>query len=222
MIFHLFIIYLLCIINSKKTFFFYSFLMSCVQFGCRQEPLYPEPPINIPNQVINPHLDLHPAPDFFQEPGGTFTSLDPRLYDPVRNIRLHFDRAAVQPQNVQPLQNVASQELPPWNAHYRNYRDITLGNVQTEWSAQKTQVFPTPVYQIPSNVHGVLFEDPMGSTKPYYLKQPLTQHQTSLSPYTFDQDTMSFREDIMARQSSRMDRTDFTKFYSFFPEKILE
>jgi len=184
--------------------------MSILEFGCRQEPLYLDP--NGPNTYVTPNVDLKPAPDFFEVNDGLYTSWDPRLYDPVRNIRLHLDRAAVQPLNVQPLRNVYSQKLPS-TGQYRTIEDIRLGNVIRYVSPFTQQVYPSPIYQMTANVQGVLFQDPMGSVKPYYLREPVMQHNKALSNYTFDQDQMSFREDIMARQSQKMNRTDFSKFY---------
>lgn len=192
--------------------------MSIRSIGCRQEPLFFSPPDQVPRS-INPDLDLKPAPDFFQLPSGHYTSLDPRLISDARQLRLAFDRAAVQPVNVQPLRNIYSAPLPPIQAQYKSYKDITLGNVSTQYSPFKSQVFPAPNYQIPSNTHALVFTDPMGSVKAYYLRNQIQQQPKTQSNYSFDQDQMTFREDIMSRQSQLIDRSDFTKFYSFFPEK---
>uniref|UniRef100_A0A6C0D014 Uncharacterized protein n=1 Tax=viral metagenome TaxID=1070528 RepID=A0A6C0D014_9ZZZZ len=187
--------------------------MSITPFGCRQEPLFDT--LQVPNQILNPGLDLVPANDFYPQQGG-YTSEDPRLLDPTRGIRLVLDRPAVQPRNVQPLTDIAIADLPPNQAQYQNYTDINLGNRTYKWSDFRAVVYPNPVYTLQSNVEGVLFTDPMGSLKPYYLKHPLTENNSAYSDYTWDQDQLSFREDIMARQSQVFDKRRYTAFQSFF------
>jgi hypothetical protein len=193
--------------------------MSAVQFGCRQEPHFgyidPAPP----DRIINTKLDLVPAQDFYPQQGG-YTSNDPRLIDTRRGIQMVLDRPAVQPRHVQPLTDIAIAPLPPIQAQYQGYEDITLGNRTYLWSDFKTEVFPSPLYTIQSDVQGVLFTDPMGSLKPYYLKGPVSQNKSMYSDYTWDQDQLSFREDIMARQADTRNKTRYTAFQSFFRPPI--
>jgi len=168
------------------------------------------------SQVLNPNLDLHPNPDAIFDPTTKkYSSADPRLYDVVRNIRLSFDTPPLQPKDIQPLKNIACSNINV-PSQYQNYSDIELGNVSYYTTLFKTEIFPSPIYQIPSTIEGSVYTDPMGSVRPYYKKQPLFQQPTMLSEYTFDQDQMSFREDLMSLQSSKMDRRNFHKFHSFF------
>lgn len=186
-------------------------MLSCTRQ--RLEPFYTDDTVG---QVLNPELDLVAAPDFFRDPAtGLYTSADPRLYDVQRNVRTTFESPPVQPANVQPLTNVA---CAPCLARptYDDYADIRLGNVSYYTTLFKKQVFPAPVYQIRSEVEATVMVDPMGSHKPYYEKVPLTQEAQVLSPYSFDQDQLFFREDLMSRQSSLIDRRSYHKFHSFF------
>ena len=192
--------------------------MSVDPFGCRQEPYFVGLNPKIPNDILNKDLDLVPAKDFFPKQGG-YTSEDPRLWDSPRGINLVLDRPAVQPKDVQPLLNIAIADLPPSQAQYKNYSDITLGNQTYERSTFQEQVYPSPIYTVQSNVEGILFTDPMGSLKPYYLKKPLTQNNSMYSDYTWDQDQLAFREDLISRQSQKQNTQRYSAFQSYFLEK---
>jgi len=184
--------------------------------SCARERLEPFYTNDTAGQVLNPELDLVPAPDFFRDATtGLYTSADPRLYDVQRNVRTAFASPPVQPANVQPLTNVACAPCLT-RPTYDDYEDIRLGNVSYYTTLFEKQVFAAPVYQIRSDVEATVMTDPMGALKPYYEKAPLTQEAQMLSPYSFDQDQLFFREDLMSRQSSLMDRKSYHKFHSFF------
>jgi len=175
-----------------------------------------------PNQNMNLNLDLKNAPDFFPTPKDAevqgYQSLDPRLIDPRRNIHQILDRPAQQPAGVQPLCLLSQEQSKdqPYVGIYPNYQSITGGNRQYYISPLLSDAFYEPMYQIPSEVKGVVYQDPMGALKPYYDRRPLLQHNPQLSGYTYDQDEMAFREDIMSKQASRYNRTNFEVFQKFF------
>lgn len=170
-------------------------------------------------RVLNPSIDLVGSPDFFpvaptqygvQEPGG-WTSYDPRLIDTARRgDRLLLDAPVRQPANVQPLGSVytSSPETLPLAGPVAGYSSLRGGNNVYYLSRELMYPYTEPLYEIRSFVTPFVFQDPMGSRKPYYLRSPLSSSPRYLSNYTFDQDQMSFREDIMSRQSERMNRTD--------------
>lgn len=176
--------------------------------------------------ILNTGLDLQFAKDFYPVSSSDdpmdirvegYTSKDPRLADVLRNDRLVLDRPVYQPAHVQPLCIPDTDApAPPSSGFAPSYDDLVGGNYQYYLDKDLTQVFFSPVYEIPSTVRPSIFQDPMGSLKPYYEKQPILRRNVALSEYSFDQDQMSFREDLMSRQSSRMDRTDYAKFYHHF------
>lgn len=174
--------------------------------------------------VLNPSLDLHPAPDFFPiyrpaAPGESAisgsTSLDPRLVDVLRNDRLILDRPVLQPAQVQPLCLDPDAAYPSTGVQ-ASYADLTGGQIQYYTDADISQTFFSPVYEMPAVVRPSMFRDPMGSLKVYYDREPLLRRNAALSDYSFDEDQMSFREDLMSRQSSLMDRSDYQKFHAHF------
>lgn len=176
--------------------------------------------------VLNKDLDLVHAPDFYQVTAGVgigekpfhgYASKDPRLADVLRNDTLVLDRPPFQPAHVQPLcRSDSDSGVAPTASVFPSYENITGGNIQYYTDASISEAFYPPMYQIPSRVQSSIFKDPMGSLKAYYEKIPVLRRNTMLSEYSFDQDQMSFREDIMSRQQSLMDRTDYQKFHAHF------
>ena len=67
-----------------------------------------------------------------------------------------------------------------------------------------------------------VFEDPMGAYKPHYERVPLFKHNRNVAPYTFDQDQMSYREDLMSRQSAKMNQRDYNYYIGHFPPEKIE
>ena len=51
----------------------------------------------------------------------------------------------------------------------------------------------------------------MGSLKPQYIREPITNTKY-ISDYSFDQDQISFREDIMSLQMRIPNQQDYNKF----------
>lgn len=177
---------------------------------------------DLPNRVMNTDLDLKDAPDFVPTAPGAeipgYESLDPRLIDTRRNIRLVLDRPAQQPAFVQPLcvPPPEASATQPYAGFYPDYQSLTGGNRQYYIDPLLSDAYFEPVYQIPAEVKGAVYQDPMGSLKPYYDRQPILDRNTQLSEYSFDQDQMSFREDIMSKQASGMNRRSFEVFHKYF------
>lgn len=96
---------------------------------------------------------------------------------------------------------------------YDSYHDIDGGQLTYYIDDYLTQAYFSPNYQIRSSIRPRVFVDPMGSLKPEYHRKPITKTASYLSDYTFDQDQMGFREDIMSLQSRKRDQQDFSKFY---------
>ena len=186
------------------------------------EPIYTND--NNQNDIIylNTHRDVQSAPDFFYscpESNKTCTSLDPRLIDPVRNIRMDLDRPPLQPRNVQPLQHIyddcnAGMIRP--QIYHDGYRSIYPGDYTYWLDKSLAQVYNESNYVIKSAVVPFVFQDPMGSLKPQYDRVPLFKNQNNIATYTFDQDQMSFREDLMERQSRVMNQTDYNIYAGHF------
>lgn len=165
-------------------------------------------------------MDVENARDFFRTGERTYRSLDPRLIDPVRNIHMELDAPPLQPRDVQPLRNLygdCNNHIKP--GFYRDYASIYPGDVRYYVDPSMAQAFNEPVYIIKSAVVPFVFQDPMGGLKVQYDKIPLFKNQENISEYTFDQDQMSFREDITSRLSRKMNQNDFNMYVGHFPNQ---
>lgn len=188
--------------------------------------VYAAEPLEVENKYIwlNPNRDVESARDFFKTgKGNTYSSLDPRLYDPVRNIRMDLDRPPYQPRNVQPLQNIYSDcendRVYP-QPYPSGYSTIAGGDIIYYIDPTQCVAYDQPNYVIRSAVVPYVFQDPMGATKPHYERLPLFEKNTNVASYTFDQDQMSFREDLMSRQSAKMNQRDYSYYVGhFLPKK---
>jgi len=174
-------------------------------------------------RYLNTERDIQNARDFFYTSADetTCTSNDPRLYDPIRNIRLELDRPPLQTKNTQPLQNIYDCKNKIQPQFYNGYSSIVPGDIQYWLDPDQSQLYNQPVYVIKSAVVPFIFQDPMGALKPQYDKIPLFTNQANIAEYSFDQDQMSFREDLMARQSRVINQSDFQHHASYFPHSVL-
>lgn len=180
-------------------------------------------------RVLNENLDLKSAADFFpivHDSGDGlrvrgFTSHDPRLADVVRGGQhLILNRPALQPANVQPLRNIYSQDLSNISTGFypEGYAGLHGGNLLYYIDSDLEH----PFSDVPNYVESVtttpwVIVDPMGSRKVYYERKPREMHSSEISKYTFDQDQIGFREDLMSKQSDLMNRSDYAMYHHYFP-----
>lgn len=168
--------------------------------------------------ILNKERDIQSASDFYMECGHEGAhSKDPRLIDPIRNIRTVLDRPAYQPRNVQPLRDIygqSNQNITP--RIYSNYEDIYAGDVQYYIDPSQAQAYDNPEYAIQTAVVPFVFQDPMGALKPQYDRVSLYKNNQNISDYTFDQDQIGFREDMIERLQRTMNQTDYQLYVGHF------
>ena len=171
----------------------------------------------------NTDMDVQAAPDFFYTTPEKTTcrSLDPRLIDPRRNIHMELDRPPYQPKNVQPLRNMYTEcktnEIRP---RYYNggYASIYGGDIQYWVDPDRAQFYITPNFVLQNATVPFVFEDPMGGLGAQYDRVPLFKNNNNVVEYSFDQDQMAFREDIMSRQTRLWNKNDYGQFYGHFQQ----
>lgn len=169
--------------------------------------------------ILNKERDIESARDFFQVPYSPGAhSLDPRLIDPIRNIKMVLDRPPYQPRNVQPLQHMyddCSNQIAP-KIYDNGYESIYAGDVQYYIDPTQAQAYDNPEYALQEAVVPFVYQDPMGSLKPQYDRVPLFKNNQNISDYTFDQDQISFREDMITHLQRTMNQTDYQLFVGHF------
>ena len=142
-------------------------------------------------------------------PGTTYVSHDPRLLDPVRNSLLHLDRPPMTGDLA--LKNVYSPDLKNYGKGYHTYLNISGGHIQYYIDDSIKDAIYEPVYDIPAEVTGLVYQDPMSNMKPQYLRKPgntgqkmgVSQLPTPGDTYgclSFIDDTSNHREDLISRQ----------------------
>lgn len=175
--------------------------------------------INDKTIFLNTRRDIENARDFFRtKEDGLARSLDPRLIDPVRNIHMGLDRPPLQPRNVQPLQHIyddCESDIRP-QVYKDGYESIYSGDLQYYVDAEQAEVYNGPNYVDQRVMMPYLYQDPMGSLQPMYDRVPLYENGNQLSDYSHDRDAMSFREDLMARQSRLYNRSDYQMYVGHF------
>lgn len=175
-------------------------------------PEYRETLENSRYTILNPSNQLKLAPDFFKTSSGRYTSLDPRLKDVLRGGYSMELNVPVYDATWKSFNR--TQENRVEATVYPSYGDIHGGQVSYYTDKYLAQPYFSPNYQIRARIEPVVFTDPMGALKPHYDRVPIMTTPKYLSDYTFDQDQIGFREDIMALQSRTRDQQDYTKFHS--------
>jgi len=154
---------------------------------------------------------LKPATDFFKTKDNTYTSLDPRLIDVMRGYTQELN-APVYDSTERSFEryNYSLKNIQP--QIYSSYTDIEGGQISYYNDDYLDQAYFSPLFQLKSKITPEIFIDPMGSIKPQYIRNPITNSKY-ISDYSFDQDQISFREDIMSYQMRIPNQQDFSKYY---------
>lgn len=153
--------------------------------------------------------------DFIPVSPNGYTSMDPRLYDSPRSIRTVLDRPPLRTRNVDPLRSMYTDENNVQTGFYNSYSDIMGGDFVYYTDMDIAAPYFSPVYTNMSDVVPQIQIDPMGAYRPIYQRIPVLHNNRITSPYTFDQDQISFREDLMALQSRKINESIFDTYQLF-------
>lgn len=154
-------------------------------------------------------LGLTAMPDYARMPtplgtDGYFYPMDGRIIDTARGMPIILDRPAAVGHVDMSLVNTFDNSN--YGAVYGSYSDIRNGQIGYYVDAADAQPFSYPVYSIPSTVEKVIRKDPMDAIKPEYIKTPAMSTLHALSNDQQTRDALSFREDLMSLQQSRVNR----------------
>ena len=174
-----------------------------------QPSLMENPQEDIP---LNNSFGLKYTPGFFPTKtacGTGFTTIfDPRLVR-ADGQKISLDRPPLWGQVS--MDKIYDKQFQDYGKNYRNYRDINTGQIQYYFDLGDANPYFQPLYVIQSDVTHRVFKDPMDSLKVYYDKKPINETLRNISDYQDTRDTLSFREDIMSKQSEKMNRNDWTR-----------
>ena len=171
-------------------------------------------------RILNPDFGLDFAPGFYQDPNvkcecpqnppthKNVTSSDPRLVYTIRGpTPLSLDRPPYTGNVL--LKDIYEEKLDGYGKGYTNYKTINGGQIMYYLDKDLQQPYFLPVSTVRSNVRTEMFQTPMTSYWPTYEKTPFTQKSRYISPQQFTRDTVTWREDMMSLQSSKMLRQSF-------------
>lgn len=175
--------------------------------------------------IMNPNFGLYYAPfrkmDCPKAPQYTVMNreYDPRLYDPIRNINMFLDRPPFQGdltdnRGYQMLENVYNPQYirEGYGRGYSTYADIDAGqNMYYLSEGSVNDAYFDPVFIIRNKTDKVLYRDPMSAIKPQFFRTPFTETLKYISNDQQTRDTLSFREDIMSHQMSKMNSQSYQK-----------
>lgn len=183
-------------------------------FNAYQQPSLKEHKRNRTN--YNNNFGLVESPGFFKYPAGCggegwSDPFDARLVD-ARGERTVLDRPSLQ--GSIPLNSIYDKQYKDYGKNYKNYRGVNTGQIQYYLDKSIGDPYFQPLYTIRSNTVARVFKDPMDSLKPYYDKIPDQRTLNNLSCDQNTRDVLSFREDIISKQSSLMNRSKYTARWS--------
>lgn len=183
----------------------------------------PVQPEDLPNniQLINPQAYSESyAPNFnkvdCQCPGcpdcphDTYASWDPRLFNAARVQYITLNRPPLY--STVKLKDIYNKDLEGYGQGYRTYSDINAGQLLYYTNQARQNAYYSPLFDQKSKVAKVIYKDPMGAMKPEYRRliehpNPATENpDCDYSPYCLSwiQDSQNFRNDILARQMSKI------------------
>lgn len=195
-------------------------IRNCHKVPCASRIIYgksQQPPLCLTNPshiLLNKCSSLKPSPDFFPVRGCkdcpnsriVYQSEDPRLLSVLRNIRTKLDRPPDEGgMCMHEIYKDSMAYIHPGT--YTGYEDINAGQIKYYIDKDIAPAYFNPLFTISSNVEHSIRIDPMGGVRPEYLRCPKTQNNNNISPYQFMRDTLSHREDLMARQMARANET---------------
>jgi hypothetical protein len=135
---------------------------------------------------------------------------DARIHNNALNQAILLDKPPFSGHT--PLNEVYSSRLDNYGkTFYNTYDQIHSGQIQYYVNHSLENPLFQPVFQIESDVASNIFKDPMGALKPEYKRNPLSVEHRNISEYSFDRDSMSFREDITSRNMAQMNQRDWSK-----------
>lgn len=137
----------------------------------------------------------------------SFYHPDPRLKSSMRGGSVIYLDKSPQTYNYDPTIIDTDISLNNYGANYKSYSDINTGQIIYYINKKNQDAFNYPIFTTSVKTTGYLYKDPMGSIKPYYVREPLyyddptqTKNSTLKRELSWIRDSQEHREDIMSKQ----------------------
>ena len=143
--------------------------------------------------------------------GISFISDDPRLNHVLTGDLIQLDNPPLNSTvNIDEIN--FNKELDGYGQNYKSYSDINAGQYTYYVTKDQEDAYYEPIFSEKRETKGVLFKDPMGSLKPYYIRNSdnkcdITSNDDNVSDNygsSFSKDTNRHRADLISRQMSKM------------------
>lgn len=127
---------------------------------------------------------------------------DPRLIHGMRGDILQLNRPPID--STANITSIITDETLNNNGNvYRNYKDITRGDIEYYVNNNQKDVFFKPVFSNQTNVYSQLYKDPMDAIKPRYVRE-LRECSNDTDKFdgclSFIHDTNEHRADLISKQ----------------------
>ena len=145
-----------------------------------------------------------------------YASTDPRLISSFHNGQvLTLDRPPIT--SEMKLNNInIDPSLNGYGQNYKTYSDINAGQIEYYINKSQEGAFFEPNFSSSARMFGTLYQDPMGSMKPQYDRQPLkcnnplnTKNAIYDGGLSWIQDSQEHRQDLLSLQMRKRNQERF-------------
>lgn len=156
--------------------------------------------------------------------GISYTSKDPRLLNAVTNDLIKLDTPPLisynQVGNVC-RDNIYDESRRNYGSQIRTYYDIKDGLISYYIDTDISDPYFNPNYTQSSTIDYLLYKDPMTAIKPLYYRKPIVNYtqnpQSGQGNDQYTYDTLYYREDLMSKQSEKMNQERWSNRWSNSP-----
>lgn len=145
-----------------------------------------------------------------------YASNDPRLISIFHNGQLLTLDVPPQTDGVK-LADVYDDKLTNYGQKYKGYEDVNAGQISYYVDKSISEPFFQPIFARNARMFATLYQDPMGSMKPQYDRQPLnrfnpidTKNRVYYGGLSWIEDSCESREDIISRQMRKTNQQKYS------------
>lgn len=181
------------------------------------------------SRTLNPDVWKNKeASNFFITPPNTVslgrdnysTAYDGRLINAARGGQLTDLDSIPMSVDLTPKEIMDDKSLDYYGQNYKGYEDVNAGQIKYHIDKDLVGPYHETNFQIPCEIKGYIYKDPMGALKPEYYRKPTVSPNCPLEPVktmgclSDMHDSICHREDIMSRQMRKRNQQRWeTRWY---------